>query len=101
MSTRGIKGNEPVLFTTEEAFRGHHEDLLSRLRDAQFKAQGLPGGSAAGTPPHSLEPPPAYSPRQKELSDLRSRMNQITEERTRLIEEMKMKNFDTGSLFLE
>jgi hypothetical protein len=75
--------------------------LLSRLRDAQFKAQGLPGGSAAATPPYSLEPPPAYSPRQRELSDLRNRMNQIAEERTRLIEEMKMKNFDTGSLFLE
>jgi hypothetical protein len=101
MSTRGSKGNEPSLFTTEEAFKGHHEDLLSRLRDAQFKAQGLPGGSSATTPPYSLDPPPAYSARQRELSDLRSRMNQLEDERTRLIEEMKAKNFDTGSLFLD
>jgi len=38
--TRGNKGSEPSFFTTEEAFRGHQEDLLSRLRDA-----GVPGPS--------------------------------------------------------
>jgi predicted nuclease with TOPRIM domain len=41
-------------------------------------------------------PPPAYSDREKELSDLRSRLNQLVKERERLIEEMKQKNFDTG-----
>jgi hypothetical protein len=101
MMTRGNKGPEPFLFTTEEAFRGQQEDLLSRLRDAQNRAQGLPTGSAATSPPFSLDPPPAYSTREKELSDMRSRINQVENDRQRLIEEMKAKNFETGSLFLE
>jgi hypothetical protein len=99
--TRGNKGPEPSFFTTEEAFRGHQEDLLSRLRDAQFKAQGLPSGSNATSPPFSLNPPPAYSEKQKELSDLRTRIGELENNRRRLIEEMQVKNFDTGSLFLD
>jgi hypothetical protein len=101
LATRGNKGSEPAFFTTEEAFRGHQEDLLSRLRDAQFRAQGLPGGSNATSPPFSLDPPPAYSEKQKELSELRSRINEVENRRQKLIDEMKMKNFDTGSLFLD
>jgi hypothetical protein len=99
--TRGNKGPEPSFFTTEEAFRGHQEDLLSRLRDAQFRAQGLPSGSDATSPPFSLNPPPAYSEKQKELSDLRNRISGLESDRQRLIEEMKAKNFDTASLFLD
>jgi hypothetical protein len=57
--TRGNTGVDPFLFTTEEAFRGHQEDLLSRLRDAQYKAQGLPSGGEAQSPPFSANPPPA------------------------------------------
>jgi hypothetical protein len=99
--TRGNTGSEPKLFTTDEAFRGHQEDLLSRLRDAQYRAQGLPSGSNATSPPFSLDAPPAYSERQKELSDLRRRMSDVEGRRQKLIEEMKLKNFDTGSLFLD
>jgi hypothetical protein len=100
-STRGNKGPEPSFFTTEEAFRGHQEDLLSRLRDAQNRAQGLPSGSAATSPQFSLDPPPQYTEREKALSDLRSQLNQVENDRQKLIEEMKAKNFDTGSLFLD
>ncbi|MGH7824608.1 MAG: hypothetical protein ACREQ7_05475 [Candidatus Binatia bacterium] len=100
-STRGNTGPDPAFFTTEEAFRGHQEDLLSRLRDAQYKAQGLQTGRDAQSPPFSLSPPPPYSEKQKELSDLRTQMNQLETDRERLIEEMRQKNFDTGSLFLE
>jgi transcription-repair coupling factor (superfamily II helicase) len=99
--TRGNTGPEPQFFTTEEAFKGHQEDLLSRLRDAQYRAQGLPRGSAAQTPPFALDAPPAYTEKQKELSDLRSRISQVESERQKLIEEMKAKNFDIGSLFLD
>lgn len=99
--TRGNTGSEPKLFTTEEAFRGHQEDLLSRLRDAQYKAQGLPAGSNATSPPFSLDAPPGYTEKQKELSDLRRRMSEVEERRQKLIEEMKSKNYDTGSLFLD
>jgi len=99
--TRGNRGAEPSFFTTEEAFKGHQEDLLSRLRDAQYRAQGLPTGSASTSPPFSLDAPPAYSGKEKELSDLRNQIHQLETERQRLIEEMRAKNFDTGSLFLD
>jgi hypothetical protein len=99
--TRGNKGSEPSFFTTEEAFRGHQEDLLSRLRDAQFRAQGLPSGGNATSPPFSLNAPPAYSEKQKELSDLRNRIGELEDQRQRLIDEMKAKNFDTASLLLD
>jgi hypothetical protein len=99
--TRGNIGSEPQFFTTEEAFRGQQEDLLSRLRDAQYRALGLPLGSASQSPPFALDAPPAYTQKQKELSDLRGRISQVESERQKLIEEMKAKNFDTGSLFLD
>ena len=99
--TRGNTGSEPVLFTTEEAFRGHQEDLLSRLRDAQNRAQGLETGSASKSPPFSLNPPPAYSEKQRELSDLREKMNRLETERLQLIGEMRQKNFAAGSVFIE
>ena len=101
LSTRGNQGPEPSFFTTEEAFRGHQEDLLSRLRDAQNRAQGLETGSARKAPPLALDPPPAYTEKQRELSDMRSRMMQLESDRQRLLDEMKVKNFDSGSLFLE
>ena len=99
--TRGNTGPEPKLFTSEEEFRGHQEDLLSRLRDAQYRSQGLPTGENATSPPFSLDAPPAYSERQKELSELRRRMSQVEHAREKLIDEMKQKNFDSGSLFLD
>jgi hypothetical protein len=101
MITRGTKGPEPSFFTTEEAFKGQQADLISRLRDAQYKAQGLPTGSASQSPPFSLDAPPPYTEREKELSDLRARITQVENDRQKLIEEMKAKNFETGSLFLD
>ena len=99
--TRGNAGLDPFLFTTEEAFRGHQEDLLSRLRDAQYKAQGLPSGGDAQSPPFSTNPPPAYTEKQKLLSDLRNQLNGLENERERVIAEMKRNNMDTGSLSSE
>ena len=101
LMTRGNKGPEPSFFTTEEAFKGQQDDLLSRLRDAQNKAQGLPTGSAASSPQFSLDAPPAYTERQRELSDLRARIGQVEDERQRVIDEMRGKGFEVGSLFLE
>jgi hypothetical protein len=101
LMTRGNKGPEPSFFTTEEAFKGQQDDLLSRLRDAQNKAQGLPTGSAASSPQLSLDAPPAYTERQRELSDLRTRIGQVENERQRVIDEMRAKGFEVGSLFLE
>ncbi|MGE5220492.1 MAG: hypothetical protein ACM3SP_26095 [Chloroflexota bacterium] len=101
IATRGNIGPEPQFFTTEEAFKGHQEDLLSRLRDAQLRQQGLSTGSQLTSPPFALDPPPTYSQRERELSDLRAKISQTENERQRLIDEMKAKNFDTGSLFLD
>jgi hypothetical protein len=99
--TRGNAGVDPFLFTTEEAFRGHQEDLLSRLRDAQYKAQGLPSGGDAQSPPFSTNPPPAYTEKQKLLSDLRNQLNALESDRESVIAEMKRNHMDTGSLSSE
>ncbi len=122
-TTRGSSGPEPSLLNTEEAIRARQEDLNSRLRDAQYNPAGpsdaggvnlkthspftgapptiieqLPGGVA---PPRVDTPLPTYTARERELSDLRNQMNQLQKERDQLIQEMKQKNLDTGSLFLE
>jgi hypothetical protein len=99
--TRGNAGSDPFLFTTEEAFRGHQEDLLSRVRDAQYRAQGLPAGGEAQSPPLSTNPPPAYSEKQKLLSSLRNQLHELESEREGVIAEMKRRDMDTGSLSLE
>lgn len=123
MATRGSSGPEPTVPTTQEEMKTRADDLISRLRDAQHNPVGpsetggvkLPGvpSSFAGSPPSTTElrpsqvapsvdvPLPGYSEKQRELSELRNRVNQLEKERERLIQEMKQKNFDTGSLFLD
>lgn len=123
VATRGSSGPEPTAPTSEEAIRARTEDLISRLRDAQHNPVGPSetGGVKltdvpspfAGAPPTTIElrppavaprvdsPLPGYSEKQKELSDLRNQVNQLQKEREKLIEQMKQKNFDTGSMFLE
>jgi hypothetical protein len=120
--TRGNSGSEPYLFTTEEAFRGHQQDLLSRLKEAQQNPGPPPDAgpvnlitsSSQGAPPTTREvrpeprsepigPPPIenYTAREKLLVDLRRQIVETEKQRDQLIEEMRAKNFDTGSLFLE
>jgi hypothetical protein len=99
--TRGNTGLNPAFFTTEEAFRGHQEDLLSRLRDAQYKAQGLPSGRDVQSPPPSTNPPPAYTEKQKLLSEIRNQINELETARERLIAEMKQNKFDIESFTTE
>jgi hypothetical protein len=94
--TRGNTGPEPLLFTSEEAFRGHQDDLISRLRDAQKIA---PGPGPAVVTPQAV--PPLYTDRQKVLSELRNQIYELEKQRAALIEEMRQKKFDTGSLFLD
>ncbi|HEV8341172.1 MAG TPA: hypothetical protein VGR30_02255 [Candidatus Binatia bacterium] len=120
--TRGASSRDPSLLDTEEAIRARTEDLNSRLRDAQYNPAGPSDAGAVrlstpspftGAPPTTTElqpggviprvdsPPPAYSERERELSELRNRINQLTKEREKLIEEMRQKNFNTGSLFIQ
>jgi hypothetical protein len=99
--TRGNKGPDPTFFTTEEAFQRHQDDLLSRLRDAQNNPAG-PGSTGAGIMgAPSNDVPPRYTERQRMLSELRNQTNQLENQRQSLIDEMRQKGFDTGSLFLE
>ena len=124
LATRGNTGSEPAFFTSPEAFSGQQDDLISRLRDAQHNPLGptdaeppkfLTPSPFSGVPPTTTEvapplvgpgpradfPLPSYTPKQKELSELRDQINQLTAERERLIQQMREKNFDIGSVFLQ
>ncbi len=69
-------------------------DLASRIHDSQ-KVAG--GGGASSTPP-TYPYAPNYTAKEKELSDLRSRVDSLQKERDTLIQEMKSKNLPTGGL---
>jgi len=123
-STAGRGGSTPeqALMGDDAAIRARADDLASRLRDAQHNPAGPSDAGGVklyhpspftGQPPTITElrpgeliprlepPPPPYSERERELSELRNRINQLVKERERLIEEMKQKQFDTGNLFLD
>ena len=113
LATGRGSGPEPSLLNSEEAIKGRTADLMSRLRDRQYNPAGsssvelLTGGSKTRklrrgvARPRVRVPLPAYSAKEKELSNLRAKTNQLRKEREKLIQEMKRKKFDTGSLFLE
>jgi len=119
LATRGATGPQPTLVFTPEDRRKLAEAMASRLKDAQHNP-GDPGVVILRTPSPFIGQPsitrelrrragrprvtrrlPAYSAKEKELSKLRAQINQLRRERERLIQEMKRKKFDTGSLFLE
>ena len=79
---------------SKEGFSGWVADLGSRIRDSQ-KVPG--GGGPAGTPPMRGYEAPVYTPKEKELSDLRSQINSLQKERDSLIQEMKSKNIPTAT----
>lgn len=66
-----------------------------------YSTSGLPIYTPPARQPGVNPPPPAYTNREREISDLRNRMNQLVNDREKLIEEMKQKNFATGNLFFE
>ncbi len=113
LATGRDAGPEPSLLNSEEAIKGRTADLMSRLRDRQYNPAGpskvelFTGGSKTRelrrgvARPRVRVPLPAYSAKEKELSNLRAQTNQLRAERERLIQEMRRKKFDTGSLFLE
>lgn len=113
LATGRASGPEPRLLNSEEAIKGRTADLMSRLRDRQYNPAGpsrvelFTGGSKTRelrrgvVRPRVRVPLPAYSAKEKELSNLRAQTHQLRAERERLIQEMRRKKFDTGSLFLE
>ncbi|TAK07533.1 hypothetical protein EPO44_03860 [bacterium] len=120
--TRGTSGPEPTVPTTQEDMRTRADDLISRLRDVQQRQTGatfetrselLQPTPLSGAPPPILRErpaearpsagpaPPGYTEKQRELSELRNQIGQLEKQRDDLIQEMKQKNFETGSLFLD
>jgi hypothetical protein len=73
--------------------------------DTQQRNFITPAGNAVTVPappqPIVESPPLPYTPTEKELSDLRNKAIRLEQDRQKLIEEMKQKNFSTGSMFLE
>ncbi|MSP39101.1 MAG: hypothetical protein EXR70_11475 [Deltaproteobacteria bacterium] len=63
-------------------------DLASRIHDSQKVA----GGGGAGSTPPTYPYAPNYTAKEKELSDLRSRIDSLQKERDALVQEMKSKN---------
>ena len=79
---------------SKEGFGGWVADLGSRIRDSQ----NVPGGGGpASTPPMQGYEAPVYTPKEKELSNLRSQIDSLQKERDSLIQEMKSKNIPTGT----
>jgi hypothetical protein len=67
-------------------------DLASRIHDSQKVAGGGGPSSTPPTPPYR----PNYTPKEKELSDLRAEIDDLQKQRDELIQEMKSKNIPTG-----
>jgi hypothetical protein len=70
---------------TKEGLRSWTMDLASRIHDSQKVPGGGGDSSTPPTPPYA----PVYTPKEKELSDLRAQVDRLQKERDALIQEMK------------
>lgn len=116
-SIRGTASPEPNLQSSEEQRAASREDTIARFRDAASNPSEpapvklLTPSPFSSLPPTIVENQPVARPptspdlpvteTQRELSDLREQMIQFDKERARLIDEMRQKNLNTGSMFLE
>jgi len=79
---------------SKAGFSGWVADIGSRIRDSQ----NVPGGGGpAETPPMQGYEAPVYTPKEKEISDLRRQVDSLQKERDSLIQEMKSKNIATAT----
>ncbi len=112
LATKGRFRPKPSLLDTEEAIRSRTANLMSRLREEQINTKVPSSDKWSATifktrkqsrkvARLTLKVSPPNRAKEKKLSMLRAQMTQLHNERERLIEEMKRKNFNTGSLFLE
>ena len=88
------QGGGSLSNVSKEGFQGWIADFGSRIRDSQ-KVPG--GGGPSGTPPMQGYENPVYTPKQKELSDMRIQIDILQKERDSLIQEMKSKNIPAGT----
>jgi len=122
LASRRTPGPEPSLLNSQEAIRARTADLNSRLKDAARTPAGPSNrgdvrleqpSPFTGAPPTIIDLKPRgfakrvqppltpYSPKEKQLSQLRGQMLALEKERDRLIQEMRDRNFNTASLFLQ
>jgi len=85
----GASGPQTGILEGQEAIKGRTADLQSRLKDAQR--------TRAARDSRVNVPPPAYSPKEKELSDLRRQIVRTQKEREALIQQLQQKNLGSGS----
>jgi hypothetical protein len=76
----------------KEGFRNWAMDLASKIHDSQKVPGGGGDSSTPPTPPYA----PVYTPKEKELSDLRAQIESLQKQRDALIQEMKLKNIPTN-----
>ena len=89
VATRGTSGPQTGILEGQEAIRGRTADLQSRLKDAQRRR--------AAASPRVNVPPPRYSPKEKELSELRRQIVRTQKERDALIQQLQQQNLGSGS----
>jgi hypothetical protein len=85
-----------VKLSVPSAFTGQPPGRAEIRPGEGLNTAGIPIYTPQVGSPAVQPSPPSYSEREKELSDLRSRLNQLSKERERLIEEMKRKNPDAS-----
>ncbi|MBM4260776.1 MAG: hypothetical protein FJ145_04960 [Deltaproteobacteria bacterium] len=117
-AVRGTTGPQGNQLHTDEQLRAHNDDANSRYKNALHNpSQPEPVKLLVPSPFSSLPPKaesfspapfpaaqpgaPAYNDREREFSQLRERTTQIERQREQLINEMRQKGFNTGSLFVE
>ncbi|MGH7926725.1 MAG: hypothetical protein ACREQV_02900 [Candidatus Binatia bacterium] len=114
-SIRGTADSDPMQLVTEEQVKARQDDLTARFKDAQNNpSEPAPVKLLIPSPFSSLPPtvaevqpsgrsvspfesPQTLTGREQQLLDLRNQTVELEKERERLINEMKQKNFLTGT----
>lgn len=112
---RGTTSGDPTQLVTEEQIKARQDDAVARFKDAQNNpSEPTPVKLLTPSPFSSLPPtvtdvqptgrtvspyeaPQTFTDRQRDLLELRNQTLEIERERERLINEMRQKNFSTGS----
>jgi len=112
---RGTTSADPTQLVTEEQINARQDDAVARFKDAQNNpSEPTPVKLLTPSPFSSLPPtvtdvqpsgrtvspydaPQTFTDRQKDLLELRNQTLDLERERERLINEMRQKNFSTGS----
>jgi hypothetical protein len=89
---KATQGGGTASNLSKEGIRSWTMDFASRIHDSQK----VPGGGGAGSTPPTPPYMPNYTAKEKELSDLRIKIDNLQKERDNLIQEMKSKNIPTG-----